>query len=149
MRLVLDTTYLLPAVGVSVKEISSEDLLSSLNKTNETALCEISIFELCAKAAKYVAAGKLEAQRVSRGIRAIMEDESIAKLRAYDSEQLSTAIKLREMLGDFIDCMILATAINQADGLLTEDGSIHELRRNEEFKKLVKSVNPDFEIRKL
>ena len=51
MRLVLDTTYLLPVVGVSVKEISSEEVLKSLGEKYETALCEVSIFELCAKAA--------------------------------------------------------------------------------------------------
>jgi hypothetical protein len=149
LRLVLDTTYLLPAVGVSVKDISSQDVLNTLGKTNETALCEISIFELCAKAAKYVASGKLDAERVSRGIQAIREDDSITKLPPYNRAQLSTAIKLREMLGDFIDCLILSTAINLADGLMTEDGSIHELKRNEGFRELLKSVNPKFEIRKL
>lgn len=149
MRLVLDTTYLLPTVGVSVKEISYEDVLSSFAKTSEIALCEITIFELCAKAAKYVAAGKLESQRVSRGIEAIIEDNSIIKLTSYDSDSLSTAIKLREILGDFIDCLILSTALNHADELLSEDGSIHELKKNERFKEIVKSINPKFEIRKL
>lgn len=142
----LDTAYLLPAIGISVKKISSEDVLESLNKANEAALCEITIFELCAKAAKYVSAGMLEAGRVSRGIQAIINDDSIIKLRTYDSRELSTAFKLRAILGDFIDCLILATAMNQADRLLTEDRDIHDLKRNERFKELVKSANPKFEI---
>lgn len=149
MRLVLDTTYLLPVVGLSVKEISSEEVLRSLGAKYETAFCEISIFELCAKAAKFVAMGKLDAQRVTRGIKAITEDNSIIKLQAYESDELTTAIKLRRLLGDFIDCLILSTAINRSDGLLTEDGNIHELKKNDDYKDILKSVNPKFEIRKL
>ncbi|MDG6923008.1 MAG: PIN domain-containing protein [Nitrososphaerota archaeon] len=149
MRVVLDTTYFLPAVGISVKEISTEDVLSSLSKTSDPALCQITIFELCAKAAKYVAEGKLETRRAHRGIQAVIEDDSIKKLDPYESGTLSVAIQLREMLGDFIDCLILATAISQADVLLTEDRSIHDLRHQSVFRELVKSENPDFEIRKI
>ncbi|MDG6999830.1 MAG: hypothetical protein JRN15_12025 [Nitrososphaerota archaeon] len=47
---------------------------------------------------------------------------------------MSITVKLRKVLGDFIDCMIVGTALSQAQGLLTEDGSIHELKRNATFK---------------
>jgi len=55
-RLVLDTTYFLPAIGISVKDISTEDISKSLNKGFEIAICDITIFELSAKGAKYVSA---------------------------------------------------------------------------------------------
>ncbi len=147
--MVLDTPYFLPAIGISVKEISTEDVLSSLTKSSDPALCQITIFELCAKAAKYVSEGKLETRRAYRGIQAVTEDESIKKLDPYENGTLSVAFKLREMLGDFIDCLILATAISQADVLLTEDRSIHDLRHQASFKELVITDNPDFEIRKI
>lgn len=140
MRYIFDTTYLLPLVGISVKELSQEEIQEFLKKEEVIALSQITFFELAAKGAKYVSAGKLDEERVARGIRALLEDDSIVKLDPYTEKQLSTAIRLRGMLGDFIDCMIVADAINYGDVLLTEDGRIHELKKKDEFKELLSGL---------
>lgn len=44
MKLLLDTTYLLPAIGISVRELQEDALSKS----------EISIFELPAEGAKHI-----------------------------------------------------------------------------------------------
>ena len=146
MRLLLDTTYLLPAIGVSIKELSKDVLIKLIQKGNRIFICDISIFELSAKGAKHVSAGALPAERVTRGIRAIVYNEAIETIPMYDSALLLTAFKLRSMLNDFIDCLILSAAINRCDILLTEDTDIQELKKNKEFNELRTTMNPKFKI---
>lgn len=52
MRVLLDTTYLLPTVGVAIKEISKDTVIKLLSKNYELSISEITFFELSAKAAK-------------------------------------------------------------------------------------------------
>ena len=146
MRLLLDTTYLLPAIGVSIKELSKDVLIKLIQKGNRIFICDISIFELSAKGAKHVSAGALPAERVTRGIRAIVYNEAIETIPMYDSTLLLTAFKLRSMLNDFIDCLILSAAINRCDILLTQDQDIQELKKNKEFSELRTTMNPKFKI---
>ena len=146
MRLLLDTTYLLPAIGVSIKELSKDVLIKLIQKGNRIFICDISIFELSAKGAKHVSTRILPAERVTRGIRAIIYNEDIETIPAYDSALLLTAFKLRSMLNDFIDCLILSAAINRCDILLTEDTDIQELKKNKEFNELRTTMNPKFKI---
>jgi predicted nucleic acid-binding protein len=146
LRLLLDTTYLLPAIGVSIKELSKDVLIKLIQKGNRIFICDISIFELSAKGAKHVSAGALPAERVTRGIRAIVYNEAIETIPTYDSALLLTAFKLRSMLNDFIDCLILSAAINRCDILLTQDQDIQELKKNKEFNELRTTMNPKFKI---
>jgi hypothetical protein len=53
------------------------------------------------------------------------------------------------MLSDFIDCLILSSAINQCDALITEDGDIQNLKKNKEFNELLMKTNPKFKIQTL
>ena len=75
-----------------------------------------------------------------RGIRAIKHDERIKVIPIHDTSILLTAFKLRRMLDDFIDCIILSSAINQAEVLITEDEDIR--RVSEETH----SLKPGFRI---
>ena len=146
MRLLLDTTYLLPTIGVSIKELPKDVLIKLIRKENHVFICDISIFELSAKGAKHVSAGALPAERVTRGIRAIIYNETIETIPIYDSALLLTAFKLRSILDDFIDCLILSAAINRCDILLTQDQDIQELKKSKEFNELCTSINPEFKI---
>lgn len=146
MRLLLDTTYLLPAIGMSIKELPRDVLIKLIQKGNRIFICDISIFELSAKGAKHVSAGALPAERVTRGIRAIVYNEAIETIPMYDSALLLTAFKLRSMLNDFIDCLILSAAISRCDILLTQDQDIQELKKNKEFNELGATINPKFKI---
>jgi PIN domain nuclease of toxin-antitoxin system len=149
LRLLLDTTYLLPAIGISVKELPEDAPIKLMLKTHKIFMSDISIFELSANGAKHIAAGKLSAERVTRGIRAIIYDERITISPIHDSTILLTAFKLRSMLSDFIDCLILSSAMNQCDALITEDNDIQDLKKNKEFSELLTKTNPKFKIQTL
>ena len=149
MRLLLDTTYLLPAIGISVKELPKDAPIKLVQKGHQISMSNISIFELSAKGAKHIVAGTLPAERVARGIRAIVYDETIKTVSMHDSTLLLTAFKLRRMLSDFIDCLILSSAINRCDALITEDNDIQNLKKNREFNRLLTTINPKFKIQTL
>ena len=149
MRLLLDTTYLLPAIGVSIKDLSRDAPIELIREGHEISISDITIFELIAKGAKHITLGTLTAERVSRGIRAIVHDDRMERIPVHDSSVLLTAFKLRRTLNDFMDCLILSSAINRNDILVTEDGDIHDLREKREFQELLQTINPQFRIQKL
>lgn len=148
MKLLLDTTYLLPAIGILIKSLP-KDALIRLKQRHQISISDISVFELSAKGAKHVAEGALPPERVVRGITAIVHDEGIEKISIHEDVLLLTAFKLRSILSDFIDCLILSSAINRCDSLVTEDSQIRNMREDKEFKDLLKNVNPKFKIQKL
>ena len=61
----------------------------------ETAISEISTFELAAKAAKLIVSGKLESRDAVKGIQSIANDDLLLKLQSYTNENLDIAFKLR------------------------------------------------------
>ena len=149
MRLLLDTTYLLPAIGISVKDLPRDAAIKLIRKGHQISISNISIFELSAKGARQVAIGKLPAERVARGIRAIVYDETIKTIPMYESMLLLTAFKIRNIISDFIDCLILSSAINGCDALITEDNDIQNLKENRKFNELLTTINPHFKIQTL
>ena len=149
MRLLVDTTYLLPAIGISVKGIAADGMIGLRQQGHELYASDISIFELSAKGAKYIAERRLHQERVTRGIRAIIYDGTITMIRIHESALLLTAFRLRKMLGDFIDCLILASAMNHCEVLITEDNDVRDLRNNGEFIALCAATNPKFGIQTL
>jgi len=149
LKLLLDTTYLLSAIGISIKNHPNESPIKLIQKGHQISMSNISIFELSAKGAKHVAAGSLSAERVTRGIRAILYNETIKTIPIHESTILHTAFKLRKLLSDFIDCLVLSSAINQCDALITEDNDIQNLKKNREFKELLKTTNPKFKLQTL
>jgi PIN domain nuclease of toxin-antitoxin system len=149
LKLLLDTTYFFPVIGISIKGIQEDAIIKLIKKGYEISLSNITIFELSAKGAKYVATGDIESHRVIRGIRAIVYDEKIEKIPLYDTSILLTSFELRRILEDFVDCLILSSAINKCDILVTEDKDIKCLEEEKEFKKIIKLINPKFKIQTL
>jgi len=149
LKILLDTTYLLPAIGISLKDFPRDVLIMLRRKGNQVFISDISIFELSAKGAKYVSANKLSAERVIEGIRAIVFDENIVKIPIHESRILLTALRIRDWLSDFIDCLIISSALNQCDALISEDTDIQSLEGNRAFHELLEMINPKFEIRTL
>ena len=149
MRLLLDTTYFLPAIGISIKDLPKDTPIKLVWRGHQISISDISIFELSAKGAKHITAGALSAERVTKGIRAIVYDETIETIPMYESTLLLTAFKLRSMLSDFIDCLILSSAINRCDALITEDNDIQNLKKNREFNELLTVINPKFKVQTL
>ncbi|RLI11832.1 hypothetical protein DRO33_03435 [Candidatus Bathyarchaeota archaeon] len=149
MRLLLDTTYFLPAIGIAVKGVPRDAVVALIERGYEVSMSEISFFELSAKGAKYVAAGVLTPERVTRGIRALLYDNRVGKVPVYDTPILLTAFELRKVLGDFIDCLILSTAINRADVLITEDRELREILSKKAYQDIIRDINPEFEVKRL
>jgi len=148
LKILLDTTYLLPAIGIAIKELPKDLPIRLMQEGNQISICDISVFELAAKGAKHISAGKLPPERVTKGIRAIVYNEQIEMIPNYESQLLLTAFKLRKMLNDFIDCLILSAAINHCDILLTEDKDIQELKNNKNFNELLTTKNSKLKIQK-
>lgn len=149
MRLLLDTTYLLPAIGISIKGLPGDASIKLINKGHQIFINDMSIFELSANGAKHITAGILSGERVAKGIRAIVYDERVETIPMHESTILLTAFKLRSILNDFIDCLILSSAINRCDALVTEDKDIQELKGNREFDEVLATVNPKFKVQTL
>jgi len=149
LRLLLDTTYLLPAIGVSVKGLREDALIKLIGKGHQISISDVTILELSAKGGKYITTGALTAERVSRGIRSIVHDERIERVSIHDNSVLLTAFKLRRTLSDFIDCLIVSSAINRNDALITEDEHIQNLKKRRDFQELLMTTNPEFKIQTL
>lgn len=146
MKILVDTTYLLPAVGVSVRGLPRDLLLKLLKSDHPFYISEIAIFELLAKSAKYIVEDKLGVDRASRGVRSIVYDERIEKIPIYDTPIMQVAFRLRRLLSDFIDCIVTSSAINLCDVLITEDRDIRGLKEKEGFREILEGVNPKFRI---
>jgi predicted nucleic acid-binding protein len=90
----------------------------------------ISIFELQAKAAKL----NVPAKSVVRAVDAILSAFRVVPF--YEAEVIGTAQRVRKTISDYVDCIILATAIANKEDLVTEDSIISERK-----KKLLKDYN--------
>lgn len=145
----MDTTYLLAAVGISVKGLPRDAVIQLSRRGHGISISEVTLFELCANGAKRVAGGGLTGERVSRGIRAVVYDDRIARIPMHDTSVLLTAFRLRRRLSDIIDCLILSSAVNRCDVLVTEDEDILDLSRKDEFQGLLRAVNPEFRVQRL
>ena len=93
MRILLDTTYVLSAIGVAIKGVPRDAAEQFIARGDEIFISEISIFELAAKGARYVFEGSLPPERVTRGINAISYDDSITKLPSYETSTLRLALE--------------------------------------------------------
>lgn len=118
--MILDTTYLLPLAGIEI----DRDLLKALLegrarlKMEEIVVSLISIFELQAKAAKL----NVKVKVVNRAINAIVDSFKVVPF--HDPEVVKTSFELRKHITDYVDCILLATAIVLKDNLVTEDSLI-------------------------
>lgn len=149
MKLLLDTTYFLPAIGVSIKDLPNEAPIRLLEKRHQISISHITLFELSAKGANYVKDGVLLPETVTEGIRAIVHDDEIETIPIHDDRLLLTSFKLKNVLADFIDCLILSSAINNCDALVTEDNEIHNLKKNRKIHEYIETTNPSFKIQTL
>ena len=143
--MILDTTYLLPLAGIGV----DTDLLKAVFEDKAKLRLEdfsvslISIFELQAKAAKL----KVPVSTVLSAVKTITKVFKVVPF--YDVEVIDKSFELRKHISDYIDCIIVATAIVLKKDLATEDTLIHEnkklIKENYgvnifDYKSLVKST---------
>ena len=77
MRILSDTTYLLPSIGVSVRGLPRTAISKLRKQGHKLIISNITIFELAAKGAKLAAANRLSMGRVTQGLKAILHDPDI------------------------------------------------------------------------
>jgi len=120
--LIIDTTYLLPLSRIKV----NADLLLAIaeNRVAEDLAFEnlvvssISIFELQAKAAKL----RVKSQYVSEAISGISAHFRVEPF--YSPSVIKTSFELRRIIPDYVDCIIVATAVTLKEDLVSEDSKI-------------------------
>jgi PIN domain nuclease of toxin-antitoxin system len=142
-RVLVDTTYLLPAAGIGVEGVPADATRRVKDAGHVVLASEISLFEVLAKGAKLVSQGKADAGRVSLAIKSILSDSSIGKVDAYTEDIMAMAVELRGHHADFVDCLILASAVNECDALVTED---EDIPKNNDMMKAVLRRKPEFRI---
>lgn len=145
MRILLDSTYLFPLIGVRVRGLDPLILLG-LKPRHRLLVSEVSLFELSAKGAKYVVQGLLEPEGVTQGIQSLSMDPDITRIPYFTTQILNVSFKLRGTLSDYIDCLILSTAVNESDILITEDDILLNFTNNEANRAFLNALNPDFRI---
>jgi PIN domain nuclease of toxin-antitoxin system len=99
----------------------------------DISLSLISVFELQAKSAKL----NVPAKSTIRAVDAIMS--AFRGVPFYEVGIIETARKLRKILRDYVDCIILATAISAKEDLVTEDSLVLK-RRTKLFREYVPRV---------
>ncbi len=146
MKLLLDTTYLLPAIGVAVRSLPRTVVRDLRGRGHNISICTITIFELAAKGAKFVRDGKLKEGGVREGLQAILNDEAISQVQFQEPGVLARAMAIRAELNDFIDCLILASAGTTADALVSEDERLRYVVSEENIRAKLKPINAAFTV---
>jgi len=101
-------TDLLAAIGKGKVDLRLDDIAVSL----------ISVFELQAKAAKL----NVPPKSVTRAVDAILS--AFPTVPFYQPEIVEIAYKLKKDISDYVDCIIIATAISSKEDLVTEDSLV-------------------------
>jgi len=124
--MIIDTTYLLPLARIRVKR----DLLRAIADGNlkvdidfrDLKVSLISIFELQAKAFKL----EIPPNYVYEAVDTIFKSFHVVPF--YRKDVIFKAYELRSVVGDYINSIILATAIVLGEDLATEDKSIYKVK---------------------
>ncbi|PUA34241.1 MAG: hypothetical protein B9J98_01235 [Candidatus Terraquivivens tikiterensis] len=125
-HLIIDTTYLLPLVRIGVET----DLLRAIaeNRTKERIsftdlkVSLISLFEMQAKASRL----DIPPSDVIKAIEVILKTFRVIPF--YTEKIITLAHKLKELIEDYMDRIILATAIAAGESLITEDSRILSIK---------------------
>ena len=134
-ELVLDTTYLLPIFGISVKLEGFEELFPELLARYTVLYNPVSLVE-----AKWIVLklAKREPRRRSTllkrfrmGLEALLRDERLGQteLTNPDIEEVADLLLTRAGIADYFDRLIYATATSRGSFLLTEDEELAKAAR--------------------
>lgn len=152
MKLLIDSSYLIPALGIDIVEgWSNQDLLDLMSSDDyELAYCELSLFEIYTKAMKLLLKGEIEVriERIQKGLHGILYSKKLLKElwweHLFESEII---LELKRMHNDSIDCMIFYISVVAHDCLATfDDTLITKVKNNQELLHWVEEVNPDFQV---
>ena len=138
--ILLDTTCMFPAVRVGVGGGFDHALATAQGAGHETWMSDMSFFELLAKGAKLAKEGKRSEERLTTGIRSTMADDTVVKASAYGQAVVETSVGIRRFHEGFVDCLIVASAMEHCEALVSEE----DFGKNEELVRFVKEKKPRF-----
>ncbi len=146
MRILLDSSFFFPLIKIKIKE-SSNEIIPSLIKFNrfELQYSTITLFELSAKGARLIKAGELTNLEVVDGINALISWKSLIQVDPWLGEIQRLAFTFRNIHSDFIDCLILASAVVHTDMFVCEDKPLQNLVKDKWFHHIT-DINPNFSI---
>ncbi len=139
--MIIDTTYLLPLARIRIKtdllKAIAENKLKEKIDFSDLKISLISIFELQAKASKL----NIPPKYVAKAINVVFKIFNVIPF--YREDIIDKAHEFHNLLGDYIDSIILATAIVLREDLVTEDRLINSLKNRieESYKIRVLSYN--------
>jgi PIN domain nuclease of toxin-antitoxin system len=146
VKILFDSSYFFPLIKVKV-ENSSPELFSLIQqkKPYELHFSSITLFELSAKGARMIKSGKLTVNDVIDGINALVSWRNISSIDPWNGEVQRLAFDFRLDHSDYIDCLILASAIIHTNVLVSEDITLKKLLKTKWLNR-VREINIEFEI---
>jgi len=126
LRVLLDSTFILPTLGIDTGEGVSKGLKRLAQTEAEIYCSRFSILEALWVAAKVSGSGDLDAESFRLGLRSILEGGRYTRVEE-DSEIFNEALRLH-MLGhrDAIDNILYASSVRLNLKLLTLDAELGE-----------------------
>ncbi len=131
-KIAIDTTYILPSLGVKIEEFSQEDLeaffKTLFRKGCIVILSDVSLIEALGKSLRYAILSEEKIEILRSGYLSILTDKRIQVISHVDASIFEVALDLRmEGLEDLFDCLIAGTAITHSEALITEDDQIRRV----------------------
>jgi len=122
VKIFFDSSYFFPLIKVKVEK-SSPEIISLIHQREsiELQFSSITLFELSAKGARLIKEGKLTVNDVVDGITALISWRNISLIEPWNGEVQRLAFDFRLDHSDYIDCLVLASAIIHANVLVSED----------------------------
>lgn len=146
MKIFFDSSYFFPLIKVKVEKSSPEIIsLTYQRESFELQFSSITLFELSAKGARLIKEGKLTVNDVVDGINALVSWRNISLIEPWNGEVQRLAFDFRLDHSDYIDCLVLASAIIHANVFVSEDILLKKLFKTKWFNR-VREINIEFEI---
>lgn len=124
-RVVLDTSYLLPAFGVDIAEDSThrirEALVRFVRGGGSLLISDLSPLEAWLKSRRLARQEPNGQRRASEGFLAVWQDRTFQKIPHSDPSVFSHANRLLESHADPFDCFVFATSLFADAPLVTQD----------------------------
>jgi len=152
LKILLDSTYLIPALNIDITEgWSKQDLLNLIKSDNyDLYYCDLSLFEIYTKCMKLILQKKLSVriETIQIGVESILYSPKLRRLDWYEHLSESEIIlKLKELHNDSIDCMLFSISVVVCDSFATFDSTfINEIKKSQSILKWIKDINMDFSI---
>jgi PIN domain nuclease of toxin-antitoxin system len=146
MKFFLDSSFFFPFIQIEVPDCSQEKLLQIFTRP-DLVFCrsELSIFEISAKGRNYVQNESITTQDLIDGINAIEYLPNIEVIPIYHSQIISLALFFSETHSDFIDCLLLASAVNFTDVFISLDETLQQKIEKDWIDEIAK-YNDHFQI---